>query len=113
MTSLNVPQDKLYAFFGTCLGSIIGYEVIRRVAERQHAPLPVAFFPAAVSPPHLYAVAVAKLFVTRAVGMYSVQQAGFAGGRRVLKSCHSASDGPRVAKVPLRALRGPLWAVLC
>lgn len=51
-----------YAIFGTCLGAIIGYEIIR-VAQREGLPLPVAFFPAAVSPPHLYSVAVMKLYL--------------------------------------------------
>eukprot|EP00884_Botryococcus_braunii_P010404 jgi/Botrbrau1/19365/Bobra.0471s0002.1 len=52
-----------YAIFGTCLGAIIGYEIIR-VAQRDGLPMPVAFFPAAVSPPHLYSVAVMKLYLT-------------------------------------------------
>jgi len=38
------------------------------VQERKHAPLPVAFFPAAVSAPHLYAIAVMKLYVQHQVG---------------------------------------------
>lgn len=56
-------QDKPYALFGTCLGAIVAYEVAQRVAEQGLQP-PVAFFPAAVSPPHLYAQAVAKLYLT-------------------------------------------------
>lgn len=55
-------QGMPYAIFGTCLGAIIGYEIIR-VARREGLPLPVAFFPAAVSPPHLYSVAVMKLYL--------------------------------------------------
>lgn len=51
-----------YAIFGTCLGAMIGYEIIR-VAQRDGLPMPVAFFPAAVSPPHLYSVAVMKLYL--------------------------------------------------
>lgn len=61
-------QGKPYALFGTCLGAIVAYEVTKRVAERKCAPMPLALFPAAVSPPHLYAVAVMKLYVQRAVG---------------------------------------------
>lgn len=57
-----VPQDKPYAFFGTCLGAIVAYETIQTVASSRAHPLPVAFFPAAVSPPHIYAHAVAKLY---------------------------------------------------
>lgn len=53
-----------YAIFGTCLGAIIGYEILR-IAQRDNLPLPVAFFPAAVSPPHLYSVAVMKLYLPR------------------------------------------------
>ncbi len=54
--------------FGTCLGAIVAYEVARRVQERKHAPSPVAFFPSAVSAPHLYAIAVMKLYVQHQVG---------------------------------------------
>lgn len=61
-------QDKPYAIFGTCLGAIVAYEVTRRVAERKCAPMPVAIFPAAVSAPHLYAIAVMKLYVQHSVG---------------------------------------------
>jgi Thioesterase domain len=61
-------QDKPYAIFGTCLGAIVAYEVTRRVAERKGAPLPIAIFPAAVSAPHLYAIAVMKLYVQHSVG---------------------------------------------
>ncbi len=61
-------QDKPYALFGTCLGAIVAYEIARRVRERKHAPMPVVFFPSAVSAPHLYAIAVMKLYVQHAVG---------------------------------------------
>lgn len=60
--------DKPYAVFGSCLGAIIGYEVVREVERSQCAPMPVAFMPAAVSPPHLYAKAVGKLYVRRKLG---------------------------------------------
>ena len=56
-------QGKPYALFGTCLGAIVAYEVTRRIAERKHAAMPLALFPAAVSAPHLYAGAVMKLYV--------------------------------------------------
>ncbi len=65
---LRLLQDKPYALFGTCLGAIVAYEVTKRVAERKHAPMPVALFPAAVSAPHLYAIAVMKLYVQHTVG---------------------------------------------
>ena len=57
--------DMPYAFFGSCLGAIVAYEAIREVESSRCAPLPVAFFTAAVSPPHLYAVAVMKLYLQR------------------------------------------------
>jgi surfactin synthase thioesterase subunit len=60
-------QDKPYAFFGTCLGAIAAYEIVRAVERGGNAPLPVALFAAAVSPPHLYARAVMKLYLTRAL----------------------------------------------
>jgi surfactin synthase thioesterase subunit len=58
-------KDKPYAIFGTCLGAIIGYELVREVERTGVAPLPVAFMPAAVSPPHLYALVVMKIYLTR------------------------------------------------
>ena len=58
-------QDKPYALFGTCLGAITAYEIARAVEREGNAPMPVALFPAAVSPPHLYALAVMKLYLTR------------------------------------------------
>jgi surfactin synthase thioesterase subunit len=64
---LGLPQDKPYAFFGTCLGAITAYEVIRVVEREQLAPMPLAFYTSAVSPPHLYARAVMKLYLTRAL----------------------------------------------
>lgn len=38
------------------------------MAQRKNAPMPLAIFPAAVSAPHLYAIAVMKLYVEFAVG---------------------------------------------
>ena len=61
-------QDKPYALFGTCLGAITAYEIARAVEREGNAPMPVALFPAAVSPPHLYALAVMKLYLTRPLG---------------------------------------------
>ncbi len=58
-------QGKPYALFGTCLGAITAYEVARVVEREKNAPMPVALFAAAVSPPHLYAFAVMKLYMTR------------------------------------------------
>ena len=56
-------QDKPYALFGTCLGAIVAYEVARRTTAADNPPM--ALFTAAVSPPHIYAEAVMKLYVTR------------------------------------------------
>lgn len=61
-------SDKPYAIFGTCLGAIVGYEIAREVEESRCAPMPVALFTAAVSPPHLYAVAVIRLYMQRKLG---------------------------------------------
>lgn len=55
-------QDKPYALFGTCLGAITAYEIAQRTTARGLPP-PLALFPAAVSPPHLYAKAVMKLYL--------------------------------------------------
>ena len=65
-------SDKPYAIFGTCLGAIVGYEIAREVEESRCAPMPVALFTAAVSPPHLYAVAVMKLYLQRRLGELGV-----------------------------------------
>lgn len=61
-------SDKPYAIFGTCLGAIVGYEIAREVEDSRCAPMPLALFTAAVSPPHLYAVAVMKLYLQRRLG---------------------------------------------
>jgi surfactin synthase thioesterase subunit len=58
-------QDKPYVIFGTCLGAIVGYEIIREVQKTGCAPPPVAFMPAAVSPPHVYASVVMKIYLQR------------------------------------------------
>ena len=64
-------SDKPYAIFGTCLGAIVGYEIAREVEESRCAPLPGALFTAAVSPPHLYAGAVMKLYLQRRLGEFA------------------------------------------
>ena len=62
---LVVIQGTPYALFGTCLGAIVAYEVMRKVQADGSLPMPVQLFVAAVSPPHLYAVAVMKLYLNR------------------------------------------------
>ena len=54
-------QEMPYALFGTCLGAIVAYELAQH-AQQAGLPPPVALFAAAVSPPHLYAEAVAQLY---------------------------------------------------
>ena len=56
-------QDKPYALFGTCLGGITAYQMTRKAHASGAVPLPVALFEAAVSPPHMYARAVMKLYL--------------------------------------------------
>lgn len=63
-------NDKPYVVFGTCIGAIIGYEMVREVESSRCAPMPVAFMPAAVSPPHLYATAVMKIYLRRKLGEF-------------------------------------------
>lgn len=58
-------KDKPYVIFGTCLGAIVGYELVREVERTRSAPLPLAFMPAAVSPPHVYASVVMKIYLQR------------------------------------------------
>lgn len=55
-------QDVPYAIFGTCLGAITAYELVH-CALAAGKPPPVKLFTAAVSPPHLYAQAVAQLYL--------------------------------------------------
>ena len=81
-------QDKPYAIFGTCLGAIVGYEVAQRAAA-QSLPGPVAFFPAAVSPPHLYAQAVMKLYLAPGA---SVDESSF---ETVIQQLKGWKDLPR------------------
>ena len=60
--------DKPYAIFGTCLGAIVGYELACTIDDSRCAPMPLALFSAAVSPPHLYAIAVMKIYLNRKLG---------------------------------------------
>ena len=55
-------QDKPYALFGTCLGAITAYELAFAAVAEGHQP-PVSVFTAAVSPPHIYAAAVMRLYL--------------------------------------------------
>lgn len=57
-------DDKPYAIFGTCLGAIVGYQLILKLRE-ENRPLPILFMPAAVSPPHVYAEVVMKIYMQR------------------------------------------------
>ena len=61
-------QGKPYAFFGTCLGAIVAYEVTRRIIARKYTHSPVAFFLAAVSAPHLYSTMVNQIWVEKKEG---------------------------------------------
>jgi len=57
-----LPLDELpYAIFGTCLGAIIGYDIIQKL-ECSERRKPLLFFPAAVSPPDKYASVVANIY---------------------------------------------------
>ena len=84
-------QDKPYAFFGTCLGAITAYEAIHAIQRHGTGPLPLAFFPAAVSPPHVYAQAVAQLYV--APGEPAAPGEGLMAG--VLQKLRGWRDLPR------------------
>ena len=53
-----------YSLFGTCLGAITAYE-LAQCAAAAGMPPPVKLFVAAVSPPHIYAGAVAKLYLAQ------------------------------------------------
>ena len=57
-------DDKPYAIFGTCLGGIIGYEIIQELRQKRRK-LPLIFMPAAVSPPHVYSKVVMKIYTER------------------------------------------------
>ena len=46
---------------------MIAYDIICIVQEKHLAPMPIAFYTAAVSPPHLYALAVMQLYMNKSV----------------------------------------------
>ncbi len=45
----------------------MGYEICREIEREKFAPPAMAFFPAAASPPHLYSLAVMRLYMTRSL----------------------------------------------
>jgi surfactin synthase thioesterase subunit len=67
-------RDRPYALFGTCLGAILSYEVAQEVVRTRAAPPPLVLFAAAAAPPHLYAGAVAKLYMRRRLGKLGLRQ---------------------------------------
>lgn len=70
LLAMSLPVDDVpFAIFGTCLGAIIGYELIRSL-ERNGRRTPALFMPAAVSPPHVYASVVAKIYMQRRLRMF-------------------------------------------
>ena len=83
-------QDKPYVIFGTCLGAIVGYEIIREVERTKCAPMPVAFMPAAVSPPHIYASVVMKIYLQRRLRRGEEPPLD-----EVMKTLHAWKDMPR------------------
>lgn len=57
-----LPIDEMpYAIFGTCLGAIIGYDMIQRL-QKYGRKMPLLFIPAAVSPPDKYASVIMKIY---------------------------------------------------
>jgi len=55
--SEKIPVDIPFSFFGTCLGSIVSYELTKRfIAENR--PLPEHLFVATCAAPHLYPIAI-------------------------------------------------------
>lgn len=63
-----LPLDELpYVLFGTCLGSIVAYELAALLEREEGRRLPLALIVAAVAPPHLYARAVMRLYLQRAM----------------------------------------------
>lgn len=60
-----LPFDEMpYAVFGTCLGAIIGYDMIQKL-ELSGRRKPLLFMPAAVSPPDKYASLITKIYTPR------------------------------------------------
>eukprot|EP00889_Picochlorum_renovo_P005162 jgi/Picre1/32192/NNA_007538.t1 len=57
-----LPLDEMpYAIFGTCLGAIIGYDMIQRL-QKCGRKMPLLFIPAAVSPPDKYASVIMQIY---------------------------------------------------
>lgn len=96
-------SDKPYAIFGTCLGAIVGYEIAREVDESRCAPMPAALFTAAVSPPHLYAVAVMRLYLQRRLARHEAPPV-----EEVMRVLRSWRDQPK--HVVLRAFEAGNFA---
>ena len=60
-----LPLDEMpYAIFGTCLGAIVGYDMIQKI-ERLGRRGPLLFMPAAVSPPDRYASVIMDIYNPR------------------------------------------------
>jgi 3-oxoacyl-(acyl-carrier-protein) synthase/surfactin synthase thioesterase subunit/acyl carrier protein len=60
-----LPLEEMpYAIFGTCLGAIVGYDMIQKI-ERLGRRRPLLFMPAAVSPPHKYASVIMDIYNPR------------------------------------------------
>lgn len=105
-------SDKPYAIFGTCLGAILGYEIIREVEQTGRVPPPVVFMPAAVSPPHLYAVAVMKIYLSRKLSEWRYVTGGcrgyvWGGGQGGCRSPWHARAAVAVAPWPLQQQKDP------
>ncbi|MEO2191081.1 MAG: beta-ketoacyl synthase N-terminal-like domain-containing protein [bacterium] len=61
IVTLPLDDDVPYAIFGTCLGAIVGYEMIQRLERAGRRP-PMLFFPAAVSPPDVYSSVITEIY---------------------------------------------------
>jgi len=79
-----------YALFGACLGGIVAYE-LAAAAVAAGEPPPLVLAVAAVSPPDLYAEAVAKLYVTPGDGGGGNGGGGGGGGVGVDGSAAAAA----------------------
>lgn len=65
-----LPLDEMpYAIFGTCLGAIIGYDMIQRLQKRGRR-MPLLFMPAAVSPPDKYASVIMKIYNPKRANLF-------------------------------------------
>jgi surfactin synthase thioesterase subunit len=61
ISTLPLDEAMPYAIFGTCLGAIVGYEMIQ-LLERTGRQAPLLFFPAAVSPPDIYSSVITAIY---------------------------------------------------